>query len=51
MSVKNYLFQLYDKTVENRLELGATNEDKFQIKSMNGLRGLKAWGYEDNSTR
>ncbi|KAI8421301.1 hypothetical protein MSG28_008336 [Choristoneura fumiferana] len=43
--------RLYDKTVENRLEVGATDVDKFVIKSMNGLKGLKAWGYEDNSTR
>ncbi|XP_049870525.1 lysosome membrane protein 2-like [Pectinophora gossypiella] len=43
--------RLYDKNVPYRLEVGATNADKFQIKTLNKLGGLRMWGYEDPSLR
>ncbi|XP_048006716.1 scavenger receptor class B member 1-like [Leguminivora glycinivorella] len=43
--------RLYDKSVPNRLEVGAKDSDKFEIKSMNGISGLRPWGYENNTTR
>ncbi|KAM3956167.1 scavenger receptor class B member 1-like [Aphomia sociella] len=37
------LDRMYDNTVDYRIELGATNEDKFEIKKMNGYGRLTAW--------
>lgn len=42
---------MYDKHPEYNLVVGANNEDKFMVKSLNGCPGLPAWGYEDPSKR
>ncbi|KAL4711570.1 hypothetical protein ACJJTC_003587 [Scirpophaga incertulas] len=45
------LDRLYDNKVNYRLEVGATNDDRFRIKSMNGIKGLNGWDYEEVDKR
>ncbi|KAI5634272.1 CD36 family domain-containing protein [Phthorimaea operculella] len=43
--------RLYDRKVSYRLEVGATNSDKFMIKKLNGCAGLRVWDYDDPDKR
>ncbi|XP_075976285.1 scavenger receptor class B member 1-like [Anticarsia gemmatalis] len=45
------LDRLYDKNATFRMEVSSREEDKFMIKKVNGIGGLKPWGYEDPETR
>lgn len=39
--------QLYDEKAPFRVEVSANDEDKFMIKSINGVGGLPSWGYPE----
>ncbi|XP_022826082.1 scavenger receptor class B member 1-like [Spodoptera litura] len=41
------LDRLYDEKAPLRVEVSAHNDDKFMIKSVNGVSGLPNWGYPD----
>ncbi|KAL0881306.1 hypothetical protein ABMA27_001189 [Loxostege sticticalis] len=43
--------RLYDKKVPYRLEVALDKLEKFQVKAMNGYRGLKVWDFEDPTKR
>ncbi|CAH0398982.1 unnamed protein product [Chilo suppressalis] len=43
--------RLYDNKVDYDLKVATENDNRFKIKSMNGLSGLKAWGYEEPNQR
>ncbi|KAJ2947211.1 hypothetical protein O0L34_g16920 [Tuta absoluta] len=43
--------RLYDRKLTYRLEVGATNADKFMIKNLNGCGGLSVWDYDDPDKR
>ncbi|KAG7310214.1 hypothetical protein JYU34_004768 [Plutella xylostella] len=43
--------RLYDPSLKYRLEVGATDADKFQIRSLNGAKGMKALNYDDPERR
>ncbi|XP_023944545.1 sensory neuron membrane protein 1 [Bicyclus anynana] len=45
------LDRLYDQSRIPRIESGITNEDKFRIKSLNGVGGLDVWDYDNPSKR
>ncbi|XP_059054608.1 lysosome membrane protein 2-like [Achroia grisella] len=45
------LDRMYDNTVDYRIELGATNANKFDIKKMNGHDRLTAWDYTDGNRK
>ncbi|KAJ8724676.1 hypothetical protein PYW08_016150 [Mythimna loreyi] len=44
------LDRLYNKEKTSRVEVSANNEDKFMIKSINGLGGLPSWGFPEKSS-
>ncbi|PZC75846.1 hypothetical protein B5X24_HaOG205590 [Helicoverpa armigera] len=44
------LDRLYDETTPFRVEVSATDEDKFMIKTIDGIGGLSAWGYPETSS-
>ncbi|CAG9580254.1 unnamed protein product [Danaus chrysippus] len=45
------LDRLYDPSAVPRLELGIYDEDKLNIRTVNGCPGLKVWQYENPSKR
>ncbi|XP_026759600.1 scavenger receptor class B member 1-like [Galleria mellonella] len=45
------LDRMYDNTVDYRIDLGATNDDKFEIKKMNGRDRLTVWDDKDPDKR
>lgn len=45
------MLQLYDQTQIPVMEVGATNEEKFKVKTVDGCEGLKVLGYENPSMR
>ncbi|CAB3226880.1 unnamed protein product [Arctia plantaginis] len=45
------LDRLYDNKTSIRLEVSSRDSDKFMVKTVNGVAGLKQWGYEENKTR
>uniref|UniRef100_A0A2A4JT04 Scavenger receptor class B member 1 n=1 Tax=Heliothis virescens TaxID=7102 RepID=A0A2A4JT04_HELVI len=44
------LDRLYDETTPFRVEVSASDEDKFMIKTIDGIGGLSAWGYPEQSS-
>ncbi|CAG9787505.1 unnamed protein product [Diatraea saccharalis] len=45
------LDRLYDKNVEYQIEVKTNSDERFKIKSMNSVPGLKAWEYEEPNRR
>ncbi|CAH0582808.1 unnamed protein product [Chrysodeixis includens] len=44
------LDRLYDKNTTYRIEINTRDEEKFMIRSINGIGGLKQWGYPETSS-
>ncbi|KAJ8718766.1 hypothetical protein PYW07_016322 [Mythimna separata] len=44
------LDRLYNREKSPRVEVSANNEDKFMIRTINGLGGLPSWGYPEKSS-